>query len=128
MVPSQMTLTAGSEREFLWRCPEGHTWRAPVKRRSAGHGCPDCARASHPANDADGRPSWGSEPPRRSSTWSDAAAIRADTRSNSELARLYGVSQPTIGAVRLHKTWRTSGGSESTCASGPLRKGNPDIP
>ena len=114
-------LTAGSEREFLWRCPEGHTWRAPVKRRSAGHGCPDCARASHPATMRTVA-RHGEAHPKARLTWSDVASIRADTRSNSELARLYGVSKPTIDNVRLHKTWLTDGDSEATCASGALRE------
>jgi hypothetical protein len=51
---------------------------------------------------------------------------RADTRSNSELARFYGVSKPAN--VRLHKTWRTNQGSEATRSPGPLKKANPDIP
>jgi hypothetical protein len=67
--------------------------------------------------------------PKAKLTWADVAAIRADARSNSELARFYGVSKPTIGAVRLHKTWHSDGSSETTCALGaPLEKANPDIP
>jgi len=33
-----------------------------------------------------------------------------------------GVSKPTIGAVRLHQTWRTDGNSETTCVLDPLKE------
>jgi hypothetical protein len=33
-----------------------------------------------------------------------------------------GVSKPTIGAVRLHQTWRTDGDSETTCVLDPLKE------
>ena len=50
---------------------------------------------------------------------SDVAAFRADTRSNSELARVYGVSKPTIAAIRLPKTWCTDGLGGHLCAQSP---------
>ncbi len=33
-----------SGQRLWWRCPEGpdHLWEAPVRRRTAGHGCPCC--------------------------------------------------------------------------------------
>jgi Probable Zinc-ribbon domain len=33
-----------SGQRLWWRCPEGpdHLWEAPVRRRTAGHGCPFC--------------------------------------------------------------------------------------
>lgn len=33
----------GSHRYVWWKCPKGHSWRAAVKSRVAGTGCPVCA-------------------------------------------------------------------------------------
>jgi hypothetical protein len=45
------TLTSGSSRiKKLWRCQEGHEWRAPVAERTAGHGCPSCAQSGFDPN------------------------------------------------------------------------------
>lgn len=33
----------GSHRMVWWRCERGHEWRAAVKSRTAGNGCPVCA-------------------------------------------------------------------------------------
>ena len=39
----------GSHRMVWWRCGEGHVWRAAVKSRTSGCGCPVCAnRAIEP--------------------------------------------------------------------------------
>lgn len=35
-------VSCGSRRIVWWRCGSGHEWQAPVKKRSAGHGCPYC--------------------------------------------------------------------------------------
>lgn len=34
--------TRGSTRSVWWICEKDHSWKAPIKRRSAGHGCPHC--------------------------------------------------------------------------------------
>jgi hypothetical protein len=41
---------------------------------------------------------------------------------------VYSVSKLTIGAVRLHKTWRTDGRSEAAEYAFPLKEANHDIP
>jgi len=42
------TLTAGSKVKVAWKCEYGHKWKATVKDRSYGYGCPVCAgRAVH---------------------------------------------------------------------------------
>ena len=33
----------GSHRTVWWVCPQGHQWRAQIKSRTAGSGCPVCA-------------------------------------------------------------------------------------
>ncbi len=37
-------VSAGSQRPVWWRCEKGHSWRAAVRSRVAGCGCPVCAR------------------------------------------------------------------------------------
>ncbi len=37
------TVTAGSGKRLLWKCPEGHEWVASVGHRSSGTGCPACS-------------------------------------------------------------------------------------
>ena len=37
------TVSAGSSQQKLWRCENGHQWKAGVKDRSFGNGCPTCA-------------------------------------------------------------------------------------
>lgn len=34
----------GSHSMQMWQCPEGHKWRAQVKSRAMGRGCPKCAK------------------------------------------------------------------------------------
>ncbi|MDO4312499.1 MAG: zinc-ribbon domain-containing protein [Eubacteriales bacterium] len=41
LTPSQ--ITKGSHRLIWWRCEKGHEWRASVKSRAEGSGCPICA-------------------------------------------------------------------------------------
>ena len=41
LTPSDVT--AGSHRSVWWRCEKGHEWRAAVKTRTDGSGCPVCA-------------------------------------------------------------------------------------
>lgn len=41
LTPDQVT--RGSHRSVWWRCGKGHEWRAAVKSRTAGSGCPVCA-------------------------------------------------------------------------------------
>lgn len=36
-------ITRGSHRSVWWRCTDGHEWKATVKARAAGGGCPICA-------------------------------------------------------------------------------------
>jgi hypothetical protein len=36
-------VTAGSQKKLIWKCSEGHIWKAPVSTRTSGHGCPTCA-------------------------------------------------------------------------------------
>jgi len=44
------TVTAGSNLKKLWRCGEGHEWKAPVAERTSGHGCPSCAKSGFDPN------------------------------------------------------------------------------
>ncbi len=41
LTPSQVT--RGSHRLVWWRCEKGHEWRAAIKSRADGSGCPVCA-------------------------------------------------------------------------------------
>ncbi len=41
LVPAD--ISAGSQRPVWWRCEKGHSWRAVVRSRAAGCGCPVCA-------------------------------------------------------------------------------------
>jgi hypothetical protein len=36
-------VTAGSGKNFRWKCEKGHTWNADVANRSTRTGCPSCA-------------------------------------------------------------------------------------
>ena len=36
-------LSKGSHTKFTWRCDLAHTWKAIVKDRTAGYGCPYCS-------------------------------------------------------------------------------------
>jgi hypothetical protein len=38
------TLTYGSNQVRKWRCEEGHSWNTEVASRTAGRGCPSCAK------------------------------------------------------------------------------------
>ena len=35
--------SAGSQRLVWWRCEKGHSWRAQIRSRVSGCGCPVCA-------------------------------------------------------------------------------------
>jgi len=35
--------TNGSSEKIWWNCSKNHKWKATIKERSAGHGCPFCA-------------------------------------------------------------------------------------
>ena len=37
------TITAGSKRLVWWKCAQGHSWRAQIRSRVSGYGCPVCA-------------------------------------------------------------------------------------
>lgn len=39
-------ISKGMEKSFLWACPAGHSYGAPVKNRVANQGCPYCAGKS----------------------------------------------------------------------------------
>lgn len=41
-------VTAGSQRLVWWRCEKGHSWRAQVRSRVSGCGCPVCAGKTRP--------------------------------------------------------------------------------
>ena len=41
LVPAD--ISAGSGRSVWWRCEKGHSWRALIRSRTAGCGCPVCA-------------------------------------------------------------------------------------
>ena len=38
------SLTSGSNQKKMWRCSEGHEWKARIAERTSGHGCPSCAQ------------------------------------------------------------------------------------
>jgi hypothetical protein len=38
------TLTKGSHKKVHWKCENDHLWKATVKDRVAGYGCPTCAK------------------------------------------------------------------------------------
>jgi Probable Zinc-ribbon domain len=38
------TVVWGSHSQKTWKCAEGHQWRAQVKSRAMGRGCPKCAK------------------------------------------------------------------------------------
>ncbi|MGN7187013.1 zinc-ribbon domain-containing protein [Microbacterium enclense] len=40
------SVSRGSDKKFLWRCPSGHDYRAAVSRRTSGRGCPVCSGRS----------------------------------------------------------------------------------
>lgn len=37
-------ILAVSTKKLRWRCKQGHTWEAPVRARTKGHGCPYCKK------------------------------------------------------------------------------------
>lgn len=39
-------VTSGSSKPFWWRCSKGHEWKAAVKTRTNGAGCPKCSNQS----------------------------------------------------------------------------------
>lgn len=41
LVPSDVS--SGSQRSVWWRCEHGHSWRALIRSRVSGNGCPICA-------------------------------------------------------------------------------------
>ena len=41
LTPEQVTI--GSHQEVFWRCAHGHGWKAAVRARTRGSGCPVCA-------------------------------------------------------------------------------------
>ena len=41
LTPTQISF--GSHQKVWWRCKRGHQWRAQIKSRTAGTGCPVCA-------------------------------------------------------------------------------------
>lgn len=38
------TIARGSKQSVWWRCEKGRSWRAAVRSRVSGCGCPVCAR------------------------------------------------------------------------------------
>ena len=44
-------ISVGSEKRVWWLCPEcGYEWRAMVRRRTDGNGCPECGKRIRSAN------------------------------------------------------------------------------
>lgn len=41
-------VTVGSHRTVWWRCEKGHSWRAMIRSRASGCGCPVCAAPGAP--------------------------------------------------------------------------------
>lgn len=41
---SPTEISKGSEKKIWWKCKQGHTWHAAVYSRTAGIGCPHCAK------------------------------------------------------------------------------------
>ena len=41
------TVAAGSHDKLVWRCSLDHAWKAVVKDRMRGRGCPDCATTGY---------------------------------------------------------------------------------
>lgn len=39
---SPANFSFGSRTSVWWKCVEGHSWKAPIKTRFRGSGCPDC--------------------------------------------------------------------------------------
>jgi Zn finger protein HypA/HybF involved in hydrogenase expression len=48
------TVTKGSHKKVGWKCDDGHHWKATVKDRVAGYGCPTCAKFGFDPN----KPGW----------------------------------------------------------------------
>ena len=48
------SLTKGSHKKVGWKCDDGHHWKATVKDRRAGDGCPTCAKFGFDPN----QPGW----------------------------------------------------------------------
>ena len=44
------TITRGSNRKVLWRCPKGHLWKTSPTDRSRGEGCPTCSKSGFDPN------------------------------------------------------------------------------
>jgi hypothetical protein len=45
------TVTSGSSnKNYLWKCQEGHNWKSNVKNRTVGQGCPSCAKTGYDPN------------------------------------------------------------------------------
>lgn len=44
------TVTVSANKKVMWKCSEGHTWKTEVAHRSAGRGCPTCAKTGFDPN------------------------------------------------------------------------------
>ena len=40
-------ITPGSIQKVHWNCSKGHSWLAPIVRRTSGEGCPKCAKKNY---------------------------------------------------------------------------------
>jgi DNA-directed RNA polymerase subunit RPC12/RpoP len=45
-----LTISLGSGKKHLWQCKFGHRWKADVKHRTQGRGCPSCAQSGFDPN------------------------------------------------------------------------------
>lgn len=41
LTPEQVT--SASHNKVYWKCKNGHSWQAPISRRTSGYGCPYCS-------------------------------------------------------------------------------------
>ena len=50
-VPTPTSVSAGSHKKAWWVCQKcGNEWEAPIYNRTAGHGCPKCAKEKRKKN------------------------------------------------------------------------------
>jgi len=87
--------SAESRQRIWWRCPEGHRWRAAIRSRTAGAGCPVCAGKKIEAGFND------------LSTTHPALAVEWNREKNGEM------TPDMVGANSSHRIWwRCSAGHE----------------
>lgn len=96
LTPSDVTV--GSHRSVWWQCEKGHEWRAVVKSRTDGSGCPVCANKLR----IPGVNDLATTPPHLAAEW--------DGAKNAPLTP----ADVTAGSIR--KVWWTCARGHSWCA------------